>query len=145
MTRNMNLNKILGPIDGSKKSFDAPDGTLTLAESTPGRVVGIHVIPRVMDGGSRTKSFDRHLQEDAKIILKKAEKRAGNKNVKSAAKTLRGSSGHVTLHTAETGKFDHIVTSTTGTGTAASKDVAGSVSNHVLHKSNSGISDKMTV
>lgn len=130
----MDLNKILVPIDGSKKSFQALDRALTLAGFTHGHVTGIHVIPHVTDGGPRTKNFDKQLQEDAKIILKKAEKRAGNKNVKFTTKILRGSPGHVTLNTAKTGKFDHIVMSTTGSGTAT-KDMIGSVSNHVLQKS----------
>ena len=129
----MDLNKILVPIDGSKKSFEALDRALTLAGFTHGQVTCIHVIPHVADGGPRTKAFDKQLQEDAKIILKKAEKHAGNKNVKFTSKILRGSPGHVTLHTAKTGKFDHIVMSTTGSGTA-SKDMIGSVSNHILQK-----------
>ena len=130
----MDLNRILVPIDGSKKSFEALDRAITLAGFTHGQVTGIHVIPHVVDGGPRTKTFDKQLEEDGKIILKKATQRAGNKNVKFVSKILRGSPGHVTLHTAKTGKFDHIVMSTTGSG-SASKDMIGSVSNHVLQKS----------
>ncbi|MGI9566773.1 MAG: universal stress protein [Nitrosopumilus sp.] len=130
----MDLNKILVPIDGSKKSFEALDRALTLAGFTHGHVTGIHVIPHVLEGGTRTKSFDKQLQEGGNIILKKAERRAGNKNVKFSTKLLRGSPSHVTLHTAKSGKFDHIVMSTTGAG-SASKDMVGSVSNHVLQKS----------
>ena len=69
-----------------------------------------------------------------KIVLKKATKRAGNKNVKFSTKLLRGSPSHVTLHTAKSGKFDHIVMSTTGAG-SASGDMIGSVSNYILQKS----------
>ena len=130
----MDLNKILVPIDGSKKSFEALDRAVTLAGFTHGHITGINVIPHVADGGPRTKAFDKQLVDDAKIVLKKAEKRVGNKNVKFTTKILRGSPGHVTLHTAKTGKFDHIVMSTTGSGTAT-KDMIGSVSNHVLQKS----------
>ena len=130
----MDLNRILVPIDGSKKSFEALERAITLAGFTHGQVTGIHVIPHVVEGGPRTKAFDKQLLEDGKIILKKAAKRAGNKNVKFTSKILRGSPGHVTLHTAKTGKFDHIVMSTTGSG-SASKDMIGSVSNHVLQKS----------
>ncbi|QDI89513.1 universal stress protein [Candidatus Nitrosopumilus sp. SW] len=130
----MDLNRILVPLDGSKKSFEALDRAVTLAGFTHGHIMCIHVIPHVMEGGPRTKAFDKQLQEDAKILLKKAEKRATNKNVKFTAKLLRGSPGHVTLHTARSGKFDHIVMSTTGSGTAK-KDMIGSVSNHVLQKS----------
>ena len=130
----MDLNKILVPLDGSKKSFEALDRALTLAGFTHGQVTCIHVIPHVLEGGPRTKQFDKQLQADAKILLKKAAKRAGNKNVKFTTKILRGSPSHVTLSIAKTGKFDHIVMSTTGAG-SASKDMIGSVSNHVLQKS----------
>lgn len=130
----MTLSKILVPIDGSKKSFEALDRAIILAGFTHGHVTGIHVIPHVIDGGPRTKTFDKQLEDNAKIVLKKAMKRAGNKNVKFTSKILRGSPGYVTLHTAKTGKFDHIVMSTTGSG-SASKDMIGSVSNHILQKS----------
>ena len=130
----MDLNKILVPLDGSKKSFETLDRALTLASFTHGQVTGIHVIPHVIEGGPRTKAFDKQLQNDAKIILNKAAKRAGNKNVKFSTKILRGSPSHVALHTAKTGKFDHIVMSTTGSG-SASKDMIGSVSNNILQKS----------
>ncbi|QLH06631.1 universal stress protein [Nitrosopumilus ureiphilus] len=130
----MDLNRILVPLDGSKKSFEALDRAITLAGFTHGQITCIHVIPHVIEGGPRTKAFDKQLVEDAKILLRKAEKRAGNKNVKFITKILRGSPSYVTLHTAKAGKFDHIVMSTTGSG-SASKDMIGSVSNHVLQKS----------
>jgi len=130
----MDLNKILVPVDGSKKSFQALDRALTLAGFTHGQVTCIHVIPHVLEGGPRTKAFDKQLKEDGEIVLKKASKRAGNKDVKFSTKLLRGSPSHVTLHTAKSGKFDHIVMSSTGSG-SASGDMIGSVSNYVLQKS----------
>jgi len=130
----MDMNKILVPVDGSKKSFEALDRALMLAGFTHGEVTCVHVIPHVQEGGPRTKTFDKHLKEDAEIILKKAQKRAGNKNVKLKTKILRGSPSHETLTVAKNGKFDHIVMSTTGSGSAKG-DMLGSVSNHILHKS----------
>jgi len=130
----MDLKEILVPIDGSKKSFQALDRALTLAGFTHGHVTCLHVIPHVMEGGSRTKAFDKQLQDDAKILLEKAAKHAGNKNVKFSSKILRGSPGEITVQMTKSGKFDHIVMSTTGSGTA-SKDMIGSVSNHILQKS----------
>ena len=130
----MDLNKILVPIDGSKKSFKALDRAITLAGFTHGHITCIHVIPHVSEGGPRTKAFDKILKDDGEVVLKKASKRAGNKNVKFSTKLLRGSPSHVTLHTAKSGKFDHIVMSSTGSG-SASKDMIGSVSNYVLQKS----------
>jgi nucleotide-binding universal stress UspA family protein len=127
----MDLNKILVPVDGSKNSFKALDRAITLAGFTHGHITCIHVIPHVSEGGPRTKAFDKILKDDGEIVLKKASKRAGNKNVKFSTKLLRGSP---TLHTAKSGKFDHIVMSSTGSG-SASKDMIGSVSNYVLQKS----------
>lgn len=130
----MDMNKILVPIDGSKKSFEALDRALMLAGFTHGEVTCIHIIPHVQDGGPRTKIFDKHLKEDAELIIKKIEKRTRNKNVKLRTKILRGSPSHETLTFAKNGKFDNIVMSTTGSG-SASGEMLGSVSNHVLHKS----------
>jgi len=130
----VDLKKILVPIDGSKKSFEALDRALTLAGFTHGHVTCLHVIPHVMEGGPRTKAFDKQLQDEAKILLKKAEKHAGNKNVKFSSKILRGSPGEIAVQMAKSGKFDHIVMSTTGSG-SASRDMIGSVSNHILQKS----------
>ena len=130
----MDLNKILVPVDGSKKSFQALDRALTLAGFTHGQVTAIHVIPHVLEGGPRTKLYDKHLKEDGETVLKKASKHAGNKNVQFTTKLLRGSPSYVTLQTAKSGKFDHIVMSTTGAGTATT-DMIGSVSNYVLQKS----------
>jgi len=130
----MDLNRILVPVDGSKKSFQALDRAITLAGFTHGQVTCLHVIPHVLEGGPRTKAFDKQIKEDGEILLKKASKRAGNKNVKFATKLLRGSPSHVTLHLAKSGKFDHIVMSSTGSG-SASGDMIGSVSNYVIQKS----------
>ncbi len=130
----MDMNKILVPVDGSKKSFEALDRALTLAGFTHGQVIAIHVIPHIPAGGSRTKDFNKHVHQDAEIILKKAEKRAGNKDVKFKTKILRGSPGYETVALAKKGHFDHIVMSTTGSGSAMG-DMLGSVSNFVLHKS----------
>jgi len=130
----MDLKKILVPIDSSKQSFQALDRALTLAGFTHGHVTCLHVIPHVMPGGPRTKAFDKQLQDEGKIVLKKAATRAGNKNVKFSSKLLRGAPGQVIVQLAHSGKFDHLVMSTTGSG-SASKDMIGSVSNHVLQKS----------
>jgi len=127
------FSKILVPVDGSKKSFEALDRALTLAGFTHGEVTCIHVIPDVPAGGPRTKEMDRQLKEDGNIVLKKAAKRAGN-NTKFKTRLVKGSPNVETIKIARTGKFDHIVMSTTGKG-GSTGDMLGSVSNYVLHKS----------
>ena len=125
--------KILVPVDGSRKSFEALDRALTLAGFTHGEVTCIHVIPEVPEGGPRTREMERHLKEDGDIVLKKASKRAG-KNTKFKKRLVRGAPNIETIKIARNGKFDHIVMSTTGKG-GATGEMLGSVSNYVLHKS----------
>jgi len=127
------FSKILVPVDGSKKSFEALDRALILAGFSHGEVTCIHAIPEVPKGGPRTKEMERQLKEDGNIVLKNAIKRAG-KNVKLKTRLIRGSPSVETLKIARSGKFDHIVMSTTGMGESPD-DMLGSVSNYVLHKS----------
>ena len=125
--------KILVPVDGSKKSFEALDRALILAGFSHGEVTCIHAIPEVPEGGPRTKEMERQLKEDGNIVLKNAVKRAG-KNVNIKTRLVRGAPTTETIKIARNGKFDHIVMSTTGKG-GSTGDMLGSVSNYVLHKS----------
>ncbi len=129
------LHKILVPIDGSKKSFEALDRALTLAGFTHGEVTCLNVIPHVIkEGGPRTKAIDEQIAYESDIVLKKASKHAGNKNVQFKTKIIRGSPSHEIIKLSQSGKFDDIVMSTTGSGSATG-EMLGSVSNYVLHKS----------
>jgi nucleotide-binding universal stress UspA family protein len=129
------LHKILVPIDGSKKSFEALDRALTLASFTQGEVTCLNVIPHVIkEGGPRTKAVDAQIVSDGNILLKKATEHAGNKNVKFKTKTIRGSPSIEIVKLSQSGKFDDIVMSTTGAGSATG-EMLGSVSNYVVHKS----------
>jgi len=129
------LHKILVPVDGSKKSFEALDRALTLASFTQGEVTCLNVIPHVIkEGGPRTKAVDAQIVSDGNILLKKAAEHAGNKNVKFKTKTIRGSPSIEIVKLSQSGKFDDIVMSTTGAGSATG-EMLGSVSNYVVHKS----------
>lgn len=129
------LHKILVPIDGSKKSFEALDRALTLAGFTHGEVTCLNVIPHVIkEGGPRTKAMDAQIISEGNILLKKASQHAGNKNVHFKTKIIRGSPSVEIIKLSQSGKFDDIVMSTTGSGSATG-EMLGSVSNYVLHKS----------
>ena len=128
------MKKILVPIDGSKKSFAALNRALILAGFTNGEITCLHVIPHVEEGGPRTRRYDEIVESQANSILKKAEKYADKKNIKFRKKIARGSPGIETLKMIKNGKYDHIVMSTTGSG-SASGDMMGSVSNFILYKS----------
>lgn len=129
------LHKMLVPIDGSKKSFEALDRALTLAGFTHGEVTCLNVIPHVIkEGGPRTKAIDAQIISEGNNLLKKASTHAGNKNVKLKTKIIRGSPGNEIIKLSQSGKFDDIIMSTTGSGSAAG-EMLGSVSNYVVHKS----------
>ncbi len=70
----MDLNRILVPVDGSKKSFEALDRAITLAGFTHGQVTCIHVIPHVPEGVPEQK----HLISNYKMTEKHCSKRQQN-------------------------------------------------------------------
>lgn len=128
------IRKILVPIDGSKASIKALDRALILAGFTNAEVTILHVIPHIPKGGPRTNRIDKQIVIEGKVLLDKVKKRSKNKNIKLKTKLVRGSPSLETVKTARNGKFDHIVMSTTGTG-STEKEMLGSVSNYVVHKS----------
>ena len=107
---------------------------LNLASLTDGVITGLHVIPHVPAGGPRTKAYDKQLLQEGKTITENAKKIADKKGIKFNSRVVRGWPGLETVKIAKSGKYDHIVMSTTGTGSAKG-DMLGSVSNYVLHKS----------
>ena len=86
----MDLNRILVPIDGSKKSFQALDRAITLAGFTHGQVTCLHVIPHVLEGGPRTKAFDKQIKEDGEIVLKKSIQTCRKQKCKICHKAIEG-------------------------------------------------------
>ena len=94
--------KILVPVDGSKKSFEALDRALILANFSNGEVTCIHAIPEVLEGGPRTRKMEQQLKEDGNIVLKNAIKRAG-KNAKMKTRLVRGAPTTGTIKIARNG------------------------------------------
>lgn len=128
------FNKILVPIDGSKESYRALDSALELASIADAKITVLHVIPKTVIGGPRTKRLQEDFTTDGKALLKNASNRALKRNIKIQTKLGSGSPGIETINLAESGKFDHIFMSSTGSGSAAGQ-MLGSVSNYVLQKS----------
>jgi len=106
---------------------------LILAGFTNAEVTVLNVVPHVHKGGPRTANFEKEMLHEGKVILEKATKRSKKKN-KLKTKLVRGSPSLETVKFAKNGKFDHIVMSTTGSGSAEG-EMLGSVSNFVIHKS----------
>ncbi len=127
------IKKILVPMDGSKQSFEALDRAINLASLSNSKLTVLNVIPHVGEGGPRTKEFDKQTVLQGKAVVHNAIKIAKKEGLKINTKILRGWPGIETVKFAKSGKFDHIVMSTTGTGSTKG-DILGSVSNYVVHK-----------
>lgn len=121
------------PLDGSKKSLKALDRAMNLSSLTGAKLTVLNVIPHIGEGGPRTKAFDQQTILQGKAIVHDAVKIAKKKGLKIDTRILRGWPGIETIKYAKSGKFDHIILSTTGTG-ATKGDMLGSVSNYVVHK-----------
>ena len=128
------IKKILVPLDGSKKSLKALDRAINLATLTDAKLTVLNVIPHIGEGGPRTKALDQQTVLQGKAVVHDAARIAKKSGLKIDTKILRGWPGIETVKFAKSGKFDHIILSTTGTG-ATKGDMLGSVSNYVVHKS----------
>ena len=128
------FNKILVPVDGSKESFKALSSALEIVEISGAEITAFHTIPKTAEGGPRTKRLEADLNSEAKAVLKQASLNAKKKMIDIKTKVSRGSPAFEIIKFAKVGNFDHIVMSSTGTGSATG-DMLGSVSNYVLHKS----------
>lgn len=128
------FNKILVPVDGSKESLKALSSALEIAELSGAEVTAFHTIPKTTEGGPRTRRLDADLNSEGKAVLKQASQIAKNKMIDIKTQVTRGSPAFEIIKFAKTGKYDHIVMSSTGTGSATG-DMLGSVSNYVVHKS----------
>lgn len=128
------FNKILIPLDGSKESFRALDSAIELASIGDAKITVLHVIPKTAEAGPRTRRLQQDVLEDGRALLKEAENHALKKKIKIQTRLEKGSPGIETIKFAESGKYDHIFMSSTGTGSATGQMI-GSVSNYVLQKS----------
>lgn len=125
---------VLVPIDGSKTSLRALNSAIEIAQMSGAEITILHVIPTVEESAkSRVSKFEKQLEKQGKDILDDASLVAKKQKIKYKTSLIRDSPGHAIVRLAKKGKFDHIVMSTTGTGSAQG-DMLGSVSNYVVHK-----------
>lgn len=125
---------VLVPIDGSKTSLRALNSAIEIAQMSGAEITILHVIPTVEESAkSRVSKFEKQLEKQGKDILDDAALVAKKQKIKYKTSLIRDSPGHAIVRLAKKGKFDHIVMSTTGTGSAQG-DMLGSVSNYVVHK-----------
>lgn len=125
---------VLVPIDGSNSSLKALNSAIEIAQMSGAQITILHVIPAVEESAkSRVVKFEKQLEKQGQDILNDASSIAKKQKIKHKTSLVRDSPGHAIVRLAKKGKFDHIVMSTTGTGSAQG-DMLGSVSNYVVHK-----------
>lgn len=126
---------VLVPIDGSKPSLKALNSAIEIGQMSGAEITILHVIPSVEESAkSRVTAFEKQLEKQGQDILSDAAAIAKKQKVKFKTSLVKDSPGHAIVRLAKKGKFDHIVMSTTGKGSAQG-DMLGSVSNYVVHKS----------
>jgi nucleotide-binding universal stress UspA family protein len=125
---------VLVPIDGSNASLKALNSAIEIAQMSGAQLTILHIIPAIEESTkSRIEKFEKQIEKQGQDILDDAANIAKKQKVKFKTNLMRDSPGHAIVRLAKKGKFDHILMSTTGTG-SAQDDMLGSVSNYVVHK-----------
>ena len=134
----MNLKKILVPLDGSKNSIRGLEHAISLAKLADASIVGTHVsyVPGNL-ANPRQGFINQELVKEAKRYLDTAKKQCDENNIRFTSEIIPGipSTGIVKFAHNAKNKINLIVMGTRGLS-SAKEACLGSVSNHVVHKSN---------
>ena len=134
----MNLKKILVPLDGSKNSIRGLEHAISLAKLADASIVGTHVsyVPGNL-ANPRQGFINQELVKEAKDYLDTAKKQCDESNIEFTSEIIPGipSTGIVNFAHDVKNKINLIVMGTRGLS-SAKETFLGSVSNHVVHKSN---------
>jgi len=134
----MNLKKILVPLDGSKNSIRGLEHAISLAKLADASIVGTHVsyVPGNLTN-PRQGFINQELVKEAKDYLDTAKKQCDESNIEFTSEIIPGipSTGIVNFAHDVKNKINLIVMGTRGLS-SAKEAFLGSVSNHVVHKSN---------
>ena len=134
----MNLKKILVPLDGSKNSIRGLEHAISLAKLADASIVGTHVsyVPGNL-ANPRQGFINQELVKEAKDYLDTAKKQCDESNIEFTSEIISGipSTGIVNFAHDVKNKINLIVIGTRGLS-SAKDSFLGSVSHHVVHKSN---------
>ena len=134
----MNLKKILVPLDGSKNSIRGLEHAISLAKLADASIVGTHVsyVPGNL-ANPRQGFINQELVKEAKGYLDTAKKQCDENNIEFTSEIIPGtpSTGIVEFAHNANNKINLIVIGTRGLS-SAKESFLGSVSHHVVHKSN---------
>lgn len=132
---NLNIKKILVPLDGSKNSFRGLDEAIYLARQCYAIITGLYVIT-MSSPSKRTpvSPIDKYFLKQASKFLQQAKTRAAQNGIMFKHEILYGDKGSKIVNFAKNNHFDIIVIG--ARGRSVIKEIfLGSTSNYVLHKS----------
>ncbi len=129
------IKKILVPLDGSKKSFEALDHAIYVARQTGGTITGICVTPLyTLSLGKLLTSLKRESLKDIKKFMSEAKRICAQNGIVFQQKIVYGNMVSEITDYASYRKFDLIVMGSRGI--SKSKEFfLGSVANYVIHNS----------
>lgn len=138
-TGHSGIEKILVPIDNTKKSYTAIDTAIYLAKHFGSKVFLLHVIPSINVGSAKVRSkLAKEVRNEANQTVKKAKEYCAKKGLTTTHKIVVGEAGDSILAAAKSQKFDLVIMGSSGRG-AAEELFMGSVSNYVFHESNTPV------
>ena len=130
------FNKILVPLDGSKNSMRGLDKAISIAKASGAEITGFYVFHLPFAAGIKyTQKMKDAAQDKAVKAIGPAMRKTQQAGAKFQYKTGGGNIGNEIVKYSQKGKYDMIVIGARGL-TGAKEKFLGSVSNHVMHKSN---------
>lgn len=143
------IDKILVPIDTTKKSFRALDAAIYFSKHLGATMTILQIIPRERE---KEELFVRDVLKKSRIMAEKAvrlaKKYCDGKNVVANHRIVQGEESEAIVKIAKKSKFDLIIMGSSGKG-VIKEMIFGSISNYVMHNSNipvlmvKGKSDKL--
>lgn len=128
------INKILVPVDITKKTTKALDVAIYLSKHLGASITLIQVIPNTQLGIVSFKNMFDEIRAKAEKVIKNAKNHCERKNVTVTHRIVHGDEGEMIVNIAKKSKFDLIIMGSSGKG-ILKEMIFGSVSNYVLHTS----------
>lgn len=130
------FNKILVPLDGSQNSMRGLNQAISIAKSSDAQITGFYVFQLPFAAGIKyTQKMKDDAQDKAVKAIDPAMRKTQQAGAKFQYKTGGGNVGDEIVKFTKKGKYNMIVIGARGISSAKEKFL-GSISNHVMHKSN---------
>jgi nucleotide-binding universal stress UspA family protein len=133
------IQRILVPIDGSQNSMRGLEKAIAIAQPVRATITGLHVIHIPARSAIRFTPQQRKKEiAFTESIIGEAIEKARKSEVAFKPRTETGDPAEKIVQIAKSGNYDLVVIGSRGRG-ARKEMFLGSVSNHVLHKTNAPV------